>query len=523
VSRHTLVVALRMALVLAAALAAGCHEEQAPAPCPTSGILLDSIYATDDSVAVGATVHLWALPEAAGQQYSWSVTAGRIVMTQANYAQWKAPDVPALAKITVVAVNAQEESRAISVPIAVETYLPRHEPTYAGASYCGSECHAVETHGESYDRWVRTAHANAYPGLEQDPLYHEPCALCHTVGFDDRDEQGWSRHNAGYDEVPVARLQGVQCENCHGPLSDRYGEVLPDHGDRATGAWLLEVGTPAEPTGCARCHENTPLTTCSTGDCHADAAPQKPYGKSYLSEWQRGAHDRIPAGVDLERTECVQCHTAQGYIEKLAAGAPPMYVPEHPLPITCAACHDPHGSGHLADLRVPAEQDICGSCHTDEDAGYPAAPHAPQAQLLAGTGGYEYGAPDLPSSPHASLVLQGGIDHRGCVHCHYDEAFARRSHSFRPDPVSCEACHPGANGVDFDWSRRRAEITNLLTTLRQALRGASPADSLTEAFRRAEYNYLFVERDGSRGSHNYRYARALLDSSLANFPPRAAR
>ena len=510
---------LAAACALAALLCVGCNEEEKPAPCPSSGVQLELIYATDDSVAIGATVRFWALPDEAGQQYAWSASVGRFTTIEGNYAEWKAPDVPAIAKITVVAFDDQEQSAALSVPIAVDTYLPRSSPTYTGASYCGLECHGVEGHGDRYDTWVQSGHARAYQGLEQDRLYHPPCADCHTVGYGDRNSRGWDLYNGGYDEVPVARLQGVQCENCHGPLADRYGEILPDHGTRATGDSLLVVGTPAAPLGCASCHEGAPLASCSTARCHVGNPQRKPYGKSYLSEWVRGAHDRIPAGVDLSDPQCVKCHTAQGFIEYLASGGPPMWLPNEPLPITCAACHAPHGSAFVADLRVSPDRDVCSRCHTDTEGGYPDMPHAPQEQMLAGTGGFEYAGADYPSSPHRNLVLQGDISHRGCAHCHYDETFHRVSHSFEPDARACVSCHPEANGLNFAWNLGRTEIRNLLQELRVKLEAASPADSLTEAFRRAEFNWRFVDRDRSLGAHNQLYARQLLESSLADFQP----
>ena len=137
-------------------------------------------------------------------------------------------------------------------------------------------------HGDRYDTWVGGAHAQAYQGLERmrSIQYHagltnpgpRRARVCHTVGFGDQNAEGWARHNGGYDEIPVARLQGVQCENCHGPLSDRYGEILPEPRARATGDSLLMVGTPDAPPGCAACHEGAPIAGCSTAACHRGRA-----------------------------------------------------------------------------------------------------------------------------------------------------------------------------------------------------------------------------------------------------------
>jgi predicted CXXCH cytochrome family protein len=528
--------ALAVGLTLAVGLLfAGCDEKEKTTPCPSSGIQLEMIYATADSVAIGATVQFYALPQLSDLKYAWTASAGRFLTLDGSFAEWKAPDTPVIARISVVAFNEQDRSEALSVPVAVDKYLPRHTPTYTGASYCGLECHAVAGHGSHYDTWIKGKHAAAFPILGPDPLQllplhvnltnavTPPCALCHTVGFNDRDALDRPRYNAGYDEVPVARLQGVQCESCHGPLSDRYGEILPDHAARAFGDSLFVLGTPARPVGCATCHENTPIAKCSSAQCHAGAPPTKPYGKSYLTELTRGTHAALTDGANPANPQCAQCHTAQGFVARLETGAPPLSATRDPQPITCPACHDPHGTPFVADLRVSPDRDVCSRCHTDAGAGYPATPHTPQEQALAGEGGYEYAGVAYPSSPHGPLVLQGDVAHRGCVHCHYDETFRAISHSFAPDPSSCVRCHPEANGTNFAWNPRRSEIFNLLGALRAELASAAPADTLTEAFRRARFNYRFVDRDGSLGAHNYLYARALLQSSLDDFTPTPGR
>jgi len=494
----------RLVLVLAAAalvVAGGCDDDDDSPNCPVSGIQLESIYLTADSVATGAEVGLWALPEVAGQEYAWSASAGEFSTVIGNYAVWKAPDNPALARLMVVATNSEMESKALAATIAVATYLPRHTPAYTGASYCGLECHGVLGHGANYDRWVATAHAITFPAVEAHPAYApELCARCHTVGFGDRDADGRDRHNGGYDEVAVTRLEGVQCESCHGPVSDRHGTILPEHAALAMRDSLYAPGRAGGVHGCGSCHESY------GSSAHAQ-------GHAYVSEWTASAHAAIPAGVDLNDWSCIRCHTARGFIALLDDR--PIALPADPQPVTCVACHDPHGSDFAADLRRDPSVDVCSQCHSDRFGGFPREPHAPQAEMLAGTGGYQGFFPGpAASTPHANVLR------RGCVECHFPAGAAAASHSFVADPASCAACHPGAGQNDFAWAAaRRDEVLALMGTLEGELRAASAEDSATSAFAAARFNLDFVRTDGSTGAHNYAYAKQLLETSIAGFEP----
>lgn len=480
---------------------AGCGEDEQACPTPEPAMVqLDSIFATDDSIAIGGTVQLWALPELSSQTYHWAATAGRFLETDSYYAAWQAPDEPTLARIIVTA-TAGEESAASNRLLSVGAYRPRHTPTYTGAGYCGLECHAVPGHGDRYERWIETAHASAYEGVEGANGYGPDCAACHTVGYRDLNAVGWDRHNGGFDEIPISRLEGVQCESCHGPLADLQGEALSDHGALALGDSIFALGSAEVPLGCARCHGAASLTP-------------HPGAKDYFAEWMAGRHDQIPAGANPQDPACAACHTAQGFVARLAGRTPEAASEPHAL--TCVACHDPHGSGREHDLRAAGRDDICRRCHSDEEHAPLDMPHAPQAQMISGTGGYEYAGGSFPDTPH------GNVASRGCVECHYPTTGGLVSHSFAPDPESCRRCHPGTSGGNW-WLDEQRAIGQLLVQLEQELAAATPADSLGEAFRRAEFNWHFVSRDGSRGGHNFAYARALLQASLADFTPGAAR
>jgi predicted CXXCH cytochrome family protein len=501
-SRSTRLLLLLLATALTATLTlligAGCSDDGPSTTSPDnpeSPFSFDQFrtYPGDTTVWIGDTLQVVVDVTGSGTNLKahWSADVGTLTYTSGNFAIWKAPDQPVVAKISVLVYN-DDHSFTAALDVPVVAYIPRNEPAYTGAGTCGLNCHDVDGHGENYDSWIGTRHANAFELVRGEILDDGSCRDCHTVGFSDQSDVGWPLNNGGYDEVPLVKLEGVQCENCHGPLADRYGMPIEGHGSSAGGDWLLDPGTALAPTGCGTCHEN--------------------YGKPYVTEWAASAHATSQMAEGTDNLECWECHTAQGFIRKVQGDPMPDQMPSETHGITCAACHDPHDDTNVASLRFGHESNLCRRCHSDASRGYPNEPHSPQLQLLTGSGGYSYGQ-ILDSTPHRNLLT------RGCVTCHYPTTNGKQSHTFEADPASCEACHPSANGTNFNWSTEMAQIAGLLSALNSELNNASEADRETDAYRQAQFNARFVEADASSGAHNYLYAKQLLEASIADFEP----
>jgi predicted CXXCH cytochrome family protein len=259
-------------------------------------------------------------------------------------------------------------------------------------------------------------------------------------------------------------------------------------------------------------------------------------------------------------------------------------------PVTCPACHDPHVAKYPGQLRLAAA-DLCARCHHADGRGaleaspFP-APHAPQAEVVAGTGAKAVAGATIPAGgPHARVP-------GGCVRCHVARTAAAGplrvgGHTFRArdgdaeNLVACGGhCHPGRERFDlraredFDGDgvieTNRQEVDGLMAALgaalsaevqRRALRGCGGAaagvgttqghlvlvdakgvdvgdcdhDGKLKGDERpavlpataadlypAAYNYLLLKRDASHGLHNLPFAVAVLRGSLAAVRPRAA-
>jgi hypothetical protein len=224
-------------------------------------------------------------------------------------------------------------------------------------------CHNDTYAPDMFTRWLGTRHATMFErginGLVSDD-YQAECISCHTVGYSPLVD------NNGFDDVAadndwsfpealaagnweallgtnpgVARLANVQCESCHGP-QDSTAHMAGFRGRFGTGM-------------CGRCHDSGSHTV-------------KPY------EWEFSAHAHLRLAMDNASVEargpttgdCARCHAAQGYVRysaSLAAGVTGPLEGDVELfhsiglgrdtvePVTCAACHEPHGTPNPHQLR----------------------------------------------------------------------------------------------------------------------------------------------------------------------------
>lgn len=331
--------------------------------------------------------------------------------------------------------------------------------TWLGSRDCGrAECHPNE-----YARWEQTRHGTVFKRAitgKLDPArgpYQRHCAACHTVGdqygadndgFDDRvAKSGWKfperPSEAAWREVPdaVRDRANVQCESCHGA-----GWFYVGYGDDI----------------CGQCHDLPPRYAI--------------YGQARRNRMSV-AHESVTART-REGEVCGQCHVGADYLASLrehhSKSKPGRELETQPRGVTCAICHDPHGSSCDRQLRlcgyveVPGhtfdagQGALCVSCHNGEadvvqgplprpfvpggearagrghapattEAPRPPdrAPHAPQLQVLTGRGGRFLALPKsfarAPEYPHMGVP-------DSCVGCHYDSDSRHeegRGHTFR--------------------------------------------------------------------------------------------
>ncbi len=255
---------------------------------------------------------------------------------------------------------------------------------------CGN-CHV------SHQRdWKGSAHAGAFATLVGSGHAAPSCYGCHTVS-----ERGnLAIAPAGWNLVQDSAYHNVQCESCHG-------------------AGLNHVSEPDAPGNVPLAHISVADSTASCASCHSGTH------EPFVEEWAQSGHGTL-VGPPQGRAGCVDCHEGKAVLA--AWNASSRYAEAGSataLPITCAVCHDPHGSPNSAQLRFSIsspspEQNLCMRCHNrvaSPPGGTRNAPHAPQGSVLLGIGGYR----------------PAGFA--------YDTSRIYTSHASEANPRLCAGCH----------------------------------------------------------------------------------
>jgi hypothetical protein len=397
--------------------------------------------------------------------------------------------------------------------------------SYVGKDNCNG-CHPTKVAS-----WLLTAHGTAYDrkfgpnGTYASYASSHACDGCHTVGY--KGGGGLDNNGGGFVNATITpQFENIQCEDCHGSGINHNGNI----------ANIKVVWDPA--TTCGTCHK---------GSHHGT-----------FDDWQKSGHNYDMSSTTetpFLEVNCVKCHNGAWFGKiQIDGEAPPAanLDPSEAVNVVCATCHDPHDATNPAQLRtvdpVATSYDpnsleyaglgnLCMRCHGDRrtaaqrtdqitngKAAYFGPHHNTQGAMLFGKSGFEYPGQVYTNSVHGLMVPDT------CITCHmHTEPYSKgppevpvvTGHEFKPDVRACQTCHPGADS--FDINGKQTEIQSLLDQLFALL--PKKADGITVdgdpatttvKQREAGWNYLAVSNDGSKGVHNYAYAKKLLQDSITD-------
>ena len=461
------------------------------------------------------------------------------------------------------------------------TSIAIHAATWSGVRQCAA-CHAGQLVEDKVTPWSHTGHATffseAIDGIKSSH-YGESCIKCHTLGYDtslEADNEGFDDIADGFWTFPsplqegnwddmvnnlpeLANVANIQCENCHGPGDDHFGEHET-------------IAKTYDDAVCGFCHNE--------GTHHV-----RP------DQIRNSGHSNIARSGSAS---CERCHVGQGFVEQQIRQVAEYVVAENPQPITCQTCHDPHEHTYEHQLRAYGSAElptgemvenigtggICVMCHNSRRVATEVlvdkvrAPHyGTQGDMMAGTNAMEIPGVTYPDSFHAGddfvayYFSDEGDDHNNlCVTCHMagnsDTANSHITgdHSFNismevngekvENLDACNICH--VNLTSFDRRARgdydgdgtvegvQTEVEGLLEVVHSAILSSLAGGSFeeshggfefhdadgnviepTEAQYIAAYNWAYVHNDGSHGIHNTAYAVKLLQSAYQNLTGQA--
>ncbi len=347
-------------------------------------------------------------------------------------------------------------------------------PNYAGASAC------AECHGNIQTTVALTAHAGAFTNaffVAAGGQTNHSCLACHSVGY------GLASGFVSSSKTP--QLEGVQCENCHGPAANH-------------------AASPFDPTVIPQLE----LAAQDCGGCHsARYAPASvaAWHPPFFENWSASPHATIPPDAlssmnasAAEISSCGRCHSGSARLALIAGQNPSVTLTnDFNLPITCAVCHDPHAqhvwtnalngvitftnllTGNVSvitnnelgpvytnqllcalnstnDFVLTTSDNFtnvynpnlngCAQCHNDRGAAWTdtsRSPHeSPQYNMLLGTVGQLAAGPSpgYPST-HSRLEMQ-------CAGCHMQATNDSSGHTFEVASYQlCYNCHSDPAGL----------------------------------------------------------------------------
>ena len=363
---------------------------------------------------------------------------------------------------------------------------------------------------------------------------HMPYAAKSAVGDAATHKADIRSHLFRINTDPKAEMFSSDGKSANGYLTVEY-TCIHCHWSKDK-AWALSYADrvhakPAGPTTCFNCHGDDNTAVLLAG-----------------RQWENSLHS-TGENIDRNSSSCAYCHTNEGFVSLIETGT--KISPETPTGIGCFTCHAPHTTGSLG-LRTDesyslengvsvdiGKGNLCVNCHHSRrnvntyvyDGVKMSSHYGPhysnQADMLAGTGGYEYSGVTYSNSPHTIQVETED----GCVACHMEVAdrYVMGGHSMNlewEEEEHTDACdQPGCHGDigTFNYKGAQTTVDSLLTELKDKLLAGNLIDEEGHPISRvvatadsagALYNYKFVEEDKSKGIHNTDYAIQLLESSL---------
>ena len=247
------------------------------------------------------------------------------------------------------------------------------------------------------------------------------CDGCHSVGYDIRTKQ-------------VAEWN-VGCERCHGPGSDHAA-----HPSRANIVNPAHMDVVAESDTCIQCHsQGRPLEVPIDGRYY-DWPVGYHVGLKLADYWK--LEEPVPGRTDFyyfaDGTSHKNRMQGNDFVQSV------MYR----RGITCATCHDVHGTTNYAQLRKPANT-LCLDCHG------PGSPNGPRTATLEQHTRHRAGSPGSDCvACHMPAIQSEGVPST-FVHAHTFRFVTPGTTDRLKVPNPCTSCH-----TDKSTAWATAELRN---------------------------------------------------------------
>lgn len=219
-----------------------------------------------------------------------------------------------------------------------------------------------------------------------------------------------------------AMAAASDCMGCHGSTGAKYPVLGAKLGYEVSGHATMGDSRYANAGGCQRCHTNEGYVQYATqfgydtAKFDAFATPPAPAAQPFIDyPSQPGCftcHDPHTTGDFTLRTQYVDPKTKA--VTNQAITLYDKTVFDGGKGNLCASCHQARGNVKTAVTNAKGTISARGTSH-----------HGPEADMVAGTNGYEFAGKKYSTSPHYQMVPDT------CVTCHMEQPDAR--YGFSPE------------------------------------------------------------------------------------------
>lgn len=338
--------------------------------------------------------------------------------------------------------------------------------------------------------------------------------------------------------------ENLKCGTCHTPDNDTALYVNARRLQYQTAGHITGTGWGRNTTTCAGCHTTEGFLDRAKGGFISQLL-----GKNYLNSTPPNCFTchspHLRGNFTMRDTNSVK-------IKSFVATAPDLTVNMGQSNM-CLKCHATRETSPMTPVPDPTKTAATDSIVITSSRFYPH--YGVQGQMLLGKGGFEFAGYTYPSSPHTSLALGKNIQ---CSNCHmaepqvivegksvagghtlkigYFSSLTDTVGSLNVAGCRTSGCHADITAntmtrTNFkNYRTAQKDVSTGLDTLKALLikkgwlvsstllANASTSKPLVikPAYKAgALFNFFFIEHEGSHGIHNTKYAKAVLDASIA--------
>lgn len=278
-------------------------------------------------------------------------------------------------------------------PVMAQSAPTGFDPSKLPGTHFGSQDGVAHNFADAPGFAFATVPANPLRPTAK-PIGEATCTACHTK---EQDNFAHSTHALGMQVARQANPDTPTCEACHGPGSAHAQNPTAKGGIIA---FTHDGGTPvsAQTGSCLGCHAGGPRDSwlgsvhqrndLSCSDCHNPMA--------------RLSAEGLTARQSVSET-CATCHKD---VRQQFNRRSHMPLPEGEM--TCADCHNPHGTLNASLLKTDTVNETCYQCHAEKRGPF-LFEHAPVRE--------------------------------SCLNCHTPHGSNQHALLVAPVPMLCQQCH----------------------------------------------------------------------------------